>query len=68
MIEINPEIACGKPVIKGTRITVKLVLELLANGWNIEDIMEEYNLTEEQVKAAIKYAEYLAEKVRIVKI
>ena len=68
MIEINPEIACGKPVIKGTRITVKLVLELLANGWNIEDIMEEYNLTEEQVKAAIEYAEYLAEKVRIVKI
>jgi len=68
MIEMNPEIACGKPVIKGTRITVKLVLELLANGWNIEDIMEEYNLTEEQVKAAIEYAEYLAEKVRIVKI
>ena len=68
MIEVNPEIAGGKPVIKGTRITVKLILELLANGWSIEDIKEEYDLTEEQIKAAIKYAEYLTEKVRVVKI
>ena len=68
MIEVNPEIAGGKPVIKGTRITVKLILELLANGWSIEDIEEEYDLTEEQIKAAIKYAEYLTEKVRVVKI
>ena len=68
MIEVNPEIAGGKPVIKGTRIAVKLILELLANGWSIEDIKEEYDLTEEQIKAAIKYAEYLTEKVRVVKI
>jgi len=68
MIEVDPEIAGGKPVIKGTRITVKLILELLANGWSIEDIKEEYDLTEEQIKAAIKYAEYLTEKVRIVRI
>jgi len=68
MIEANPEIAGGKPVIKGTRITVKLVLELLANGWSIDDIKEEYDLTEEQVRAAIKYAEHLAERVRAVRI
>ena len=68
MIELDPEIAGGKPVIKGTRITVKLILELLANGWNIQDIKEEYALTEEQIKAAIKYAEYLTEKVRVVRI
>jgi len=68
MIELDPEIAGGKPVIKGTRITVKLILELLANGWNIQDIKEEYDLTEEQIKAAIKYAEYLTEKVRVVRI
>jgi len=67
-IEIDPEIAGGKPVIKGKRITVKLILELLADGWSIEDIKEEYDLTEEQIRAAIKYAEYLTEKVRIVKI
>lgn len=68
MIEANPEIAAGKPVIKGTRITVKLVLELLANGWSIDDIKEEYNLTEEQIRAAIKYAEHLTERVRAVRI
>jgi len=68
MIEMDSEIAGGKPVIKGTRITVKPILELLANGWSIEDVKEEYDLTEEQIKAAIKYAEYLTEKVRIVKI
>ena len=67
-VEINPEICGGKPVIKGTRIPVKIILELLANGWTIEDIKEEYDLTEEQIKDAIRFASQMLEKVRIVKI
>ncbi|MHC1567066.1 MAG: DUF433 domain-containing protein, partial [Candidatus Syntropharchaeia archaeon] len=38
-IEINPEVSGGKPVIKGTRITVEFILELLANGWSYEEIL-----------------------------
>ena len=39
-IEINPKKMGGKPVIKGTRIPVYFILELLANGWSFEDILE----------------------------
>lgn len=67
-IEVNPEICNGKPVIKGTRITVHLILELLANGWSIKDITKEYNLTEEQVKEAIKYARTILERIKVIKI
>ena len=67
-VEINPEICGGKPVIKGTRIPVKIILELLANGWTIEDIKEEYDLTEEQIKDAIRFASQMLEKVRVIKI
>ena len=67
-IEVNPEVCNGKPVIKGTRITVQLILELLANGWSIKDITEEYNLTEEQVKEAIKYARTILERIKVIKI
>ena len=67
-IEVDPEICGGKPVIKGTRILVKLVLELLANGWTISDIKEEYDLTEEQIKDAIRFASQVLERIRVVKI
>lgn len=47
----------GKPVIKGTRITVELILEKLAAGETLQDILVAYpHLTEEQVKAAIIFA------------
>ena len=54
-IETDPEICGGKPVIKGTRIPVKVILELIANGWTVEDIREEFDLTEEQIKASITF-------------
>jgi len=56
-IEINPKILCGKPVIKGTRIPVYLILELLAAGYDFERIMEAYpDLKREDIEAAIEYA------------
>ncbi len=56
-IVIDPKIMGGKPVIRGTRMPVYFVLELLACGWSIDDILREYpQLTREDVLAAIEYA------------
>ena len=57
-IEVNPEILLGKPIISGTRIPVYLILNLLASGYTVERIIEAYpNLVEEDVAAALSYAE-----------
>ena len=65
-IAIDPRILVGKPVVKGTRISVEMVIDLLANGWSQEQILESYpNLTAEDVRACLCYASELlkAEKV-----
>lgn len=57
-IEINPKVLSGKPVIKGTRIPVSLILNLLIHGYTVERIVQAYpNLTKIDVRAAIKYSE-----------
>ena len=54
---VDPRVLAGKPVIRGTRIPVDFILELLAEGWSHEDILENYpQLTEEDIKAALRYA------------
>lgn len=56
-IEVNPKVLSGKPVIKGTRIPVYLILELLSAGMSVDEILKEYPpLTEEDVKASLEYA------------
>ncbi|TVQ10944.1 MAG: DUF433 domain-containing protein [Balneolaceae bacterium] len=56
-ITIDPEICNGKPTIRGLRITVKTVLEYLAAGESVENILEAYPVLEkEDVIAAIQYA------------
>ena len=56
-VEVNPKILGGKPVIKGTRIPVYLILELLSAGYDFKRIIKAYpTLTEEDVKAAVDYA------------
>lgn len=56
-IEVNPKIMRGKPVIKGTRIPVYVILNLLAEGYNFKKIINEYpDLTKEDILAAIEYA------------
>lgn len=55
-ITINPRVMAGKPVIRGTRITVDLILELLAAGMKPEEIAEDYKITIEDVRAALLYA------------
>ena len=55
-ISIDPNICFGKPCIRGTRIWVSLILDFLANGMSVEEIMEEYpQLTKESIRAAIAY-------------
>lgn len=62
-IVTNPKILLGKPTIKGTRISVSLILNLLAHGMTIDDIIEDYpHLTRGDIKAAIEYAEKTVEK------
>ncbi len=57
LIEADPRIMVGKPVIKGTRITVELILDKLAAGQTVEQILEDYpHLTREGVQAALRYA------------
>ncbi len=56
-IEINPKVMMGKPVIRGTRLTVELILRKLSEGAGEEDLMEAYpGLTREGIQAAIRYA------------
>jgi uncharacterized protein (DUF433 family) len=57
-IEVNPKVMLGKPVIKGTRIPVYSVLELLADGVAVEQIIEKHypSLKKADIKACIKYA------------
>jgi uncharacterized protein (DUF433 family) len=56
-ITVNPKILSGKPIIKGTRIAVEFVLDLLAVGWTNEKIMKNYpQLKKEDIKAVLKYA------------
>ena len=55
-ISIDPNICFGKPCIQGTRIWVSLILDFLANGMNIAEIIKEYpELTEEDIRACIAY-------------
>ena len=56
-IEINPDVMLGKPVIKGTRIPVELIIRKLGEGAVLEDLLDAYpNLEKEDIQAALLYA------------
>jgi len=66
LIEENIEIMGGKPVIKGTRVTVGAILRRLAEGLSIEDILKDYPyLTKKDIQAALLYAVKMLEGERI---
>ncbi len=68
-IEINPKIMLGKPVVKGTRITVEIILQKLANGQIEEQIISSYPLlTKEDIKACIQYAANLVSLEEVITI
>ena len=65
-IEIHPDICNGRPVVRGTRIAVRTVLEFLAAGDSVEDVLEEYpGLTREDVQACLIYARRLVGHERV---
>lgn len=55
-IVVDPHIRFGKPVIKGTRVPVELVIGKLAGGMTQEEVMKEYDLTNQDILAALSYA------------
>lgn len=55
-ISVDKDIRFGKPVIKGTRVPVDLILGKLAGGMEIEEVMREYQISKEDVLAALDYA------------
>ena len=65
-IVIDPAVLVGKPVVKGTRIPVSLILNLLAHGRTVAQIIEDYPvLTEEDIQAAVAYAERRLEREEV---
>ena len=64
-IVIDPKVMVGKPVIKGTRITVELILRQLAQGIAVKKILENYpHLAEKDIFAAIAYGAHLVREER----
>jgi len=59
-IEVNPDVLVGKPIIKGTRISVELIMDRMADGWTMEDVLAAYpHISREDVLAALSFASEL---------
>lgn len=66
-ITSNPHIMLGKPVIKGTRITVELIIKKLSEGMTIPELLECYpRITEEDIKAALEYSYEIISKEELI--
>ena len=65
-ISLDPDVLAGKPVVRGTRLSVEFIIGLLADGWTVADITQNYpGIVGEDVSACLAYARDLlgAEKV-----
>jgi uncharacterized protein (DUF433 family) len=60
-IVIDPKICHGKPVVRGTRMPVALIVGSLAGGMGFDEVEREYGLTRDQIRAALKFAGELVE-------
>jgi uncharacterized protein (DUF433 family) len=64
-IVVDPEILAGRPVIRGTRLAVEFILELLAAGQSEDEVLTNYpGLTREDILACLSYASYLAHEYK----
>ena len=53
-IVVNPEILVGKPIIQGTRMSVEFMIELLAEGWSHQQVLENYpQITDDDIQASL---------------
>jgi len=65
-IVVDPKIMVGKPIVKGTRITVELLLRLMAQGMTEKEILENYtHLKKQDIKAVLGYAAQTIEEARV---
>lgn len=65
-ITADPKVLAGKPVVRGTRISVDLVIDLLARGYSKEQVIEQYDhLTMEDVHACLAYAREVLQSERV---
>jgi uncharacterized protein (DUF433 family) len=65
-IVLDPAVLVGKPVVRGTRIAVEFVLDLLVSGWSVEEILVEYpGLSDEGIRACIAYAKDAVSEERV---
>ena len=66
-ISQDPNVMVGKPVIRGTRITVEIILRKLGAGWSVEEVLEAYpHITKEDILAAQAFAADYLEGFRVV--
>lgn len=65
-IEVNPKVLVGKPIVRGTRISVELVLEMIAAGVSKAEILDNYpGLTAEDIRACVAYAAEIVASERV---
>jgi uncharacterized protein (DUF433 family) len=65
-IVADSKVLTGKPVVRGTRISVELVVQLLAAGWSHAQILESYpHLTEDDIRACLSYASELLREEKV---
>ena len=65
-IAVDPKVLVGKPVIKGTRLAVEFLMELMAEGWKEEQILKNYpQLKPEDIQAVLRYAAEMMKSERV---
>lgn len=65
-IALDPAVLTGKPVINGTRISVELVIDLLAQGWTEDDVLNNYpGVTRDDLRACLHYASEMVRDERV---
>lgn len=67
-IEISPERCYGKVCIKGTRLSVDFILELLSSDWSYQEIQDEYDITKEDILTVLGYAKDVISSEKVYRI
>ncbi|MBW4674828.1 MAG: DUF433 domain-containing protein [Desmonostoc geniculatum HA4340-LM1] len=65
-ISVDPTVHHGTPVITGTRVPISIIIGSLAGGMSKEEVMQEYELTQIQVEAALAYATELVKQTQVI--
>jgi uncharacterized protein (DUF433 family) len=65
-VTIDPKVLTGKPVIKGTRLAVEFIVDLLAQGWTDQEIIDNYpGVTRDDIRACLQYASEVLKSERV---